>query len=220
VMGRRILAFDLDETLISSEVLYDSKYSGYILTKITVNEALLQVIYNAKNLGYLVLLLTNNNNAKVLFNGKEGKFIDIAIKELTDAYARKYKSDDPLFNRILTAEKIKNMKRTYLKKRVDIQYKTINGKIHTEYYSKPVKSLKDVTNMLGYPVKGEDVYFFDDDSEHKLCKESNFIHITPPFGKGEDKTNFSLLRHINEENRPPKKRGQTRRKLKDSRHII
>jgi hypothetical protein len=219
-MGRRILVFDLDETLISSEVLYDSKYSGYILTKIAVNEPLLQLIHNAKHLGYLVLLLTNNNNAKVLFNGKEGKFIDIALKELTDAYSRNYRSDAPLFNKILTAEKIKDMKRTYLKRRIDIQYKTLNGKTHTEYYSKPVKSLKDVTNMLGYPVKGDDVYFFDDDNEHKLCKESNFIHITPPFGKGEDKTNFSIISHIKEEKRLPKKRRQTRRKLKDSSHII
>lgn len=207
-----ILVFDLDETLIATPgKLYDDSIKGFILTEIKVNHKLLDIIAEAKEKGNPILLLTNNENSPVIFKGERGKFIDVALDELNKAYSTKYGPVESIIDHILSAEKIKSMKRTYLKKRVDLYFANISGNTRKRYYAKPVKSLEDVRRMLGMlgnDVKGEDVYFFDDDATHQLCKECNFIHITPPFGKSEEGKG------------PIERRGskQTRRKLKDLRH--
>ena len=217
-----VLVFDLDETLIASEKTYDDTMREYTISKIIVNDKMLDIIHNGKEKGYLVLLLTNNENGKVIFEGEEGRFVDVCLGELLKAYNEKYTPVEKLFDITLTAERDGNpTKRTYLKKRIDIYYKNKNGQNRIRYYAKPVKSLQDVRNMLGYNVKGGDVYFFDDDNKHQLCGESKFIHITPPFsGKG-DETNYSLLNtiHIQTAGRRTrrKRRGSKGRKLKDIR---
>ena len=230
--NKPVLVFDLDETLIASEKVYDTAIVAYRLTAIKVNEKLLDIIHTAKGKGWQVLLLTNNENAKVIFHEKEGRFVDVSLAELTRAYTETYGKVDHLFDKILTAERGRNsvdnsnsVKRTYLKKRIDIHYKDKNGHNRIRYYAKPVKSLQDVHNMLGYPVKGSEVYFFDDDNEHQLCHESNFIHITPPFsGKGDDATDYTLLNaHAKGGRRTRRRRGRGRRgskgrKLKELRH--
>jgi len=227
-----VLVFDLDETLIASEKVYDTTIFAYRLTAIKVNEKLLEIIHTAKGRGFPILLLTNNENAKVIFEGVEGRFIDVSIEELTKAYTEKYGPVDHLFDKILTAERGRNsinnsnsVKRTYLKKRIDIHYKDKNGQNRIRYYAKPVKSLQDVRNMLGRDIKGSDVYFFDDDNEHQLCYESKFIHITPPFsGKGDDATDYSLVNANAKGGRRTRrrrgrgKRGSKGRKLKELRH--
>lgn len=210
-----ILVFDLDETLIATPgKLYDDSIKGFILSEIKVNHTLLDIIAEAKKKGNPILLLTNNENSTVIYKGERGKFIDVALDELNKAYSTKYGPVESIIDRILSAEKIKSMKRTYLKKRIDLYFANISGNTRKRYYAKPVKSLEDVRRMLGMlgmlgnNVKGEDVYFFDDDASHQLCKESNFIHITPPFGNSEEGKG------------PRERRGskQTRRKLKDLRH--
>lgn len=232
--GKPVLVFDLDETLIASEKVYDTTIFAYRLTAIKVNETLLEIIHTAKGKGWQILLLTNNENAKVIFNGEEGRFVDISLAELTRAYTEKYDQVDHLFDKILTAERGRNsvnnsnsVKRTYLKKRIDIHYKDKNGHNRIRYYAKPVKSLQDVRNMLGRDIKGGDVYFFDDDNEHQLCHESKFIHITPPFsGKGDDTTDYSLLNaNAKGGKRTRRRKGKgkrgskgSRRKLKELRH--
>jgi histidinol phosphatase-like enzyme len=226
-LGKRrpVLVFDLDETLIATPGRrYDASSETFILTDIIINDKLIQMIRNAKERGHIILLLTNNENAKVIFNGKQGKFVDIALEELTEAYNRNSSTVEKIFDKILTAEKVDSIKRKYLKKRIDLYYKNVNGQNNIRYYAKPVKSLEDIQHMLGYDVKGEDVYFFDDDNQHKLCNECNFIHITPPFGKGEDQTNYSILNHARGGRktriRVPKKTRKTRKKLKELRHGI
>jgi len=204
-----ILVFDLDETLIATPgKVYDDSIKGFILSEIKVNHPLLDIIAEAKKKGNPILLLTNNENSTVIYKGERGKFIDVALDELNKAYSTKYGPVESIIDRILSAEKIKSMKRTYLKKRVDLYFANISGNTRKRYYAKPVKSLEDVRRMLGNNVKGEDVYFFDDDASHQLCRECNFIHITPPFGNSE------------EGKAPRERRGskQTRRKLKDLRH--
>jgi hydroxymethylpyrimidine pyrophosphatase-like HAD family hydrolase len=228
--GKPVLVFDLDETLIASEKVYDTTIFAYRLTGIKVNEKLLEIIHTAKGRGWQVLLLTNNENAKVIFHGEERRFVDVSLAEITRAYTEKYGQVDHLFDKILTAERGRNsinnsnsVKRTYLKKRIDIHYKDKNGQNRIRYYAKPVKSLQDVRNMLGYPVEASDVYFFDDDNEHQLCHESKFIHITPPFsGKGDDATDYHLL-NAKGGKRTRRRRGRrgskgSRRKLKELRH--
>lgn len=194
--------------------------NGFILKEIIVNHTLLGIIAKAKQKGNPILLLTNNENSTVIYNGKQGKFIDVALDELNKAYSTTYGPVKCIFDRILSAEKIKSMKRTYLKKRVDLYFANISGSTRKRYYAKPVKSLDDVRSMIG-TVEGEDVYFFDDDDTHQLCKESNFIHITPPFGSGED--GELVVRMLAKGKGPKTQRAkggskQTRRKLKDLRH--
>lgn len=212
-----ILVFDLDETLIATPgKLYDKDIDGFILSEIKVNHKLLDTIGRSKEKGCQILLLTNNENPPVIFKGERGKFIDLALHELTKAYSKKYTATGAIFDCILSAEKVKSMKRTYLKKRIDIYYKNITGDTRRRYYAKPVKSLEDVRRMLGNDVKGEDVYFFDDDATHQLCTECNFIHITPPFGNSEEGEGKGPKAP-----KAPRARGgskQTRRKLKDLRH--
>lgn len=223
-----VLVFDLDETLIASEKVYDTTIFAYRLTEIKVNEKLLEIIHMAKEKGWQVLLLTNNENARVIFEGVEGRFVDVSLAEITKAYTEKYGPVDHLFDHILTAERGRNsinnsnsVKRTYLKKRIEIHYKDKNGHNRIRYYAKPVKSLQDVRNMLGRDIKGSDVYFFDDDNEHQLCHESKFIHITPPFsGKGDDTTDYHLLnaKGGRRTRRRRGRRGSKGRKLKELRH--
>ena len=240
-MEKPVLVFDLDETLIESEKVYDVSIPGYILTGIKVNKKLLEIIHTAKVKGCQVLLLTNNENAKVTFNEVEGRFVDISIAELTRVYNETYTPIVNLFDAILTAERSRHngnrlentsnsVKRTYLKNRIDIHYKDKNGKNQIRYYAKPVKSLKDVQSMLRSikdtrTLNPSDIYFFDDDSEHQLCRESNFIHITPPFGKGEDTTDYTAIEKKLEEfsnakggRRTRRRRGSKGRKLKELRH--
>ena len=214
-----VLVFDLDETLIASVNNYDEISMKYTLTSIIINHKLLKIIHKAKEKEYSILLLTNNKNDKIIFNGVEGRFIDISLAELTKAYNENYTPVTHLFDKILTAEI--PVKRKYLKNRIDTHYKNKNGDI-LRYYAKPVKSLEDVRNMLGYRVKRGDVYFFDDDSEHKLCGESNFIHITPPFNGKEDQTNYSLVDTILQTGgkRYTRRRGSKKRKLKELRHSM
>jgi hypothetical protein len=213
--AKPVLVFDLDETLIASVNKYDEEIMAYRVTRIIINHKLLKIIHTAKEKEYLVLLLTNNENDKVTFDGVEGRFVDFAVGEITKAYNEKYKPVEHVFDKILTAED--SNARKYLKKRIDTHYKHNNGNI-IRYYAKPVKSLEDVRSMLGYHVKGEDVYFFDDDSEHRLCRESNFVHITPPFNRKEDETDYSLLNSIDIHTggkRYTRRRGSKKRKLKE-----
>ena len=227
--GTPVLVFDLDETLIATEKLYDTTIFAYRLTEIKVNEKLLEIIHTAKGKGWQILLLTNNENAKVIFHGEEGRFVDVSLAEITRVYTEKYGAVEHLFDKILTAERGRNsvnnsnsVKRTYLKKRIDIHYKDKNEQNRIRYYAKPVKSLQDVRNMLGRDIKGSDVYFFDDDNEHQLCHESKFIHITPPFGKGDDTTDYSLVtvKGGRRTRRRRGRRGSKGRKLKELRHGI
>jgi hypothetical protein len=75
-----ILVFDLDETLIATPgKLYDDRMNGFILKEIIVNHTLLGIIAKAKQKGNPILLLTNNENSTVIYNGKQGKFIDVAL---------------------------------------------------------------------------------------------------------------------------------------------
>jgi len=227
--GSPVLVFDLDDTLISSEKVYDVSIRASRIASILVNYTLLEIIHNAKDNGWKVLLLTNNENSQVIFNEEKRGFIEVALAELTKAYNQKYTPVLNLFDHILTAEKRGNNangnKRTYLKKRIDSKYTDKNGIIHIRYYEKPVKSLEDVRHMLGYPVKGANVYFFDDDHEHQLCSESNFVHITPPFGKGKDETAYPIIYAMGGRRTQRRCRGRgrrgpkgSRRKLKELRH--
>lgn len=205
---------------------------AYRLTEIKVNEKLLEIIHTAKGKGWQILLLTNNENAKVIFHGEEGRFVDVSLAEITRVYTEKYGAVEHLFDKILTAERGRNsvnnsnsVKRTYLKKRIDIHYKDKNGQNRARYYAKPVKSLQDVRSMLERDIKGSDVYFFDDDNEHQLCHESKFIHITPPFGKGDDTTDYSIVTAKGGRRTRRRRRGRrgskgSKRKLKELRHSM
>lgn len=231
--GKPVLVFDLDDTLISSEKVYDTTIFAYRLTAIKVNEKLLEIIHTAKGKGWQILLLTNNENAKVIFHGEERRFMDVSLAEIARVYTEKYGEVDHLFDHILTAEKpekgrnsvdnTNSSKRTYLQEGIDTGRK--NKKGDPIYYYKPVKSLEDVRTMLGYPVKGSNVYFFDDDNGHQLCHESNFVHIKPKFGSGEeDKTVYPII-YAKGGKRTRRRGGRgkrgskgSRRKLKELRH--
>ena len=191
-----MLVFDLDETLITS--LQDDQGNLYC---INVNMNLISLIYRAKQVGCKILLLTNNINAPHIYKGKQGKFVDHACDELTTAYnaidrACKKKDSLPvktIFDKILTAE--------------DERRRTYNPPNENNYAS-PVKSLVDVRGMIG-PIEGG-IYFFDDLQIHKLCKESTFIHIQPPYGRGKDKTRYTPIVKVIEA-----MEANLKRKLKD-----
>lgn len=146
--------------------------------------ALVSLIYRARQVGCTILLLTNNINAPHVYRGKQGKFVDHACEELTTAYtaidrACKKRDAQPvksIFDKILTAEDERRRK-----------YNPPNE----HNYASPVKSLLDVRAMIG-STEGE-IFFFDDINTHRLCKESTFIHIQPPYGRGKDKTRYTPI---------------------------
>ena len=146
--------------------------------------ALVSLIYRARQVGCKILLLTNNINAPHVYRGKQGKFVDHACEELTTAYnaidrACKKRDAQPvksIFDKILTAEDERRRK-----------YNPPNE----HNYASPVKSLLDVRAMIG-STEGE-IFFFDDINTHRLCKESTFIHIQPPYGRGKDKTRYTPI---------------------------
>jgi len=211
-MDKPVLVFDLDETLIATRLI------GNVIEELHINTKLLHIIHEAKRKGALILLLTNNPNKPITYAGKEGNLVDIAVEELQKEYIA-YGSGK-IFDSILTAEG----EREFLPVK--------NG------YRSPVKSIRDVAKMLGVQEKDLDtknLYFFDDLTTHELCKQSRFIHITPPFTGGEDTTNYSLLndllgakggrrkrKHTKGKHTKGKhtKGKRTRRKLKDSRHCM
>lgn len=198
VSGKPILVFDLDDTLI-----YTSVRDSSTIDAITINMKLLSILYRAKEMGCMILLLTNNRNDVYSYRGKEGGFVDIACSELLNAYNAIESASKPhsrltkrVFDRILTAEKTE-----------DRQYD----------HATPVKSVVDVRHMLKLglvPLDTSRIFFFDDLASHQLCKQSTFIHITPPFNRGYDETNYtpilSALRRI--------ERGTMKKKLKESHH--
>jgi hypothetical protein len=207
-MSRRkpVLVFDLDETLI-----YTSMDDRETIRSICINMKLLSLIYRAKQVGCTILLLTNNPNAVYTYRGTKGKFVDIACDELLIAYnaigsSCKRGKVSSIFDSILTAEKDKE--------------RTFN--VPNKYnYASPVKSLTDVHHMLKGRPAG-DIYFFDDLRTHMLCKQSTFIHISPPFGTGHDATHYSpIVKALEELEAVEGSDSRTRRqkrKLKESRH--
>jgi hypothetical protein len=190
-----VLVFDLDDTLICS--LQDDQGKLY---SISVNMNLVSIIYRAKQVGCKILLLTNNINAPYVYRGKEGKFVDHACEELTAAYTaierackKKGSPVKGIFDKILTAE--------------DERRRRYNPPNENNYAS-PVKSLVDVRGMIGH-TEGE-IFFFDDVQTHQLCKESTFIHIQPPYGRGKDKTRYTSILKVIEA-----MEARVKRKLKD-----
>jgi hypothetical protein len=160
----------------------------------------MSIIYRAKQVGCKILLLTNNINASHIYRGKEGKFVDHACEELAIAYNaigracnKKAVPVKTIFHKILTAED--ERKRTY-------------NPPNENNYASPVKSLVDVRGMIG-GVEGE-IFFFDDIGTHKLCKESTFIHIQPPYGRGKDKTRYTPIVKVIES-----MEARVKRKLKE-----
>jgi hypothetical protein len=178
-MSRRkpVLVFDLDETLI-----YTSMDDRHTIRSLCINMKLLSLIYRAKQVACTILLLTNNPNAVYTYRGTKGKFVDIACAELLIAYnaigsSCKRAPVSSIFDSILTAEREEE--------------RTFNTP-NKHNYATPVKSLVDVHHMLKGRPAG-DIYFFDDLRTHMLCKQSTFIHITPPFGTGHDTTHYSPI---------------------------
>lgn len=198
-MSRRkpVLVFDLDETLI-----YTSMDDRDTIRSICINMKLLSLIYRAKQVGCTILLLTNNPNSVYTYRGTKGKFVDTACAELLVAYnaiasACKRGEVTSIFDSILTAEKKEE--------------RTFNAP-NKDHYASPVKSLTDVHHMLKGRREDGDIYFFDDLRTHILCKQSTFIHIQPPFGRGHDTTHYSpIVKALEALERTSKKRTTKRK---------
>ena len=217
-----ILVFDMDETLLSTVRDFFPETRDvpqhYVIHSVSVNMKLLSIIHRAIQLrekGYLcpILLLTNNDNTVCIYKNESKGFVDIGREEIRNAYNAIYSAwkGKELFDCIFTAESKFFPPRTRLPMMND--------------YRKPVKSMRDVKAMLRrcrVQTTGKlDVFFFDDDTTHKLSTEipsAQYIKIVPPYGEGKDRTNYrhieARLSDLEGTKRETRKRG---RKLKESR---
>lgn len=223
-----ILVFDMDETLLSTvcEFFPETKElpKHYVIHSVSINMKLLSIIYRAIQLrkkGYVcpILLLTNNDNTICIYKKEIKGFVDIGREEIGKAYTTISSANkgadhvdvQDIFDCIFTAESKYFPPRTRLPMRND--------------YRKPVKSMHDVKAMLRrckIKTTGKlDVFFFDDDTTHKLSTEipsTHYIKIVSPYGEGKDYTNYrpieDRLSELEGGKRETRKRG---RKLKESR---
>ena len=231
-----VLVFDMDETLIASKKTYDRATDRYNIQQIIFNERLLEIIRRAKVLKEkdkidAILLLTNNKNIKCIFEEEERTFLDTVDYE----YSRQTKNHIGaffiLFDNIYTAEPNAE------KGRITRNYNFVpqnnerfkpsatawSGKQNEKFRYREKKDIKTIKKMLDELEKSTEdlkkrIYFFDDETIPHAIKEelegqnAAYITITPPFGKGEDKTDLEPIEK--KLNQLESSKGGTRRRKK------
>jgi hypothetical protein len=183
--GGIILVWDLDKTLVSEYIPKKANQTNasYLQNEwdITLNSSALQILKKANELKgekvSAIFLLTNNSDRLFI-----QKVIETIEKTLGTSYIFDLVYDALHENRI---HQIKNLPKQFaMKSMIDVQ-----------------NMLKDVGYSISYDKLLENgkrnIFFMDDMNSHELVKQSNFIHITPPFNSDEeDKTDYSPLTSV------------------------
>jgi hypothetical protein len=230
-----VLVFDMDETLIESTKTYTKETDTYNIKEIFFNERLLEIIRRAKSLKEkrridAILLLTNNKNINCIYEGKEMKFLNLVDFIYSERYKVPTDTFLGLFDNIYTAE-ANNAKgritRNYNFVPQDERFKSSatawSGNLNEKFRYREKKDIKTIKKMLEELNISKDdlqdrIYFFDDEAIPHAIKEElegqkgAYITITPPFGKGEDKTDLEPIEQKLKELESLK--GGTRRKKK------
>lgn len=207
-----VLVSDLDETIISRK----KGQNGSI--NLTINPAMLDIFHRAMNLrekGKIdaIMLLTNNSNM-VISAGV--RFLDLFNNKLVETYnglySPKINNMSDVFDIVYTGQpgvRKGLLNRTYnLVENLPTEWNPTpiyeSGPSLTGLRFREAKNIDTVGRMLRNIGKStasleKRVYFFDDEKiDHVIKKEIEgkggaYITISPPFGKGEDKTDFSPI---------------------------
>lgn len=216
-MSRPILISDLDETLATKVRQPDGTID------VNINMRLLDIFHRAmllraKGKVDAILLLTNNTNMRLK---QGGRYLELVNLHLVDVYNNTYPDKiqhmNDIFDMIYTGEPGVARgapNRTY--NLVD----NLPTKLYPVVESKPgpsmtglrfreVKNIETVRRMLGEiqrpislnSLEGR-IYFFDDEPlAHTIKGEiepkgGSYIKITPPYGEGEDATDFDPITNV------------------------
>ena len=216
-MSGPILISDLDETIVTKIPQAD----GTI--RLDINKAMLDIFHRAmvlraKGKVAAILLLTNNTNRRL---NQGERFLDLVNRRLVAVYNETYPDKiqhmNDIFDMTYTGEPgVARGARNRTYNLVD----NLPTKLYPVVEHKPgpsmvglrfreVKNIETVRRMLGEikrPISLNSlenrIYFFDDEPQAHTIKGEiepkggSYITITPPFGEGEDMTDFSPMTDV------------------------